>query len=101
MIGLLSERLFWLTGVWSGDQIAFKGQDQMDKFGHLQNKWRDASWWPFPAGGKAGLEPNFLFCAVISLVVFLYVAELGTKIFDTPSVTASRWVHEKSKKLKG
>ena len=100
MIGLLSERLFWLTGVWKEADAFHRGQDNVDKFGHLHNKWHDAKWWPFPDGGTSGLEPNFLFCAVISIVVFLYVAELGTKLFDNPSVVVSRWMYEKSKKLK-
>lgn len=100
MIGLLSERLFWLTGVWKDADPIYRGQENIDKFGHLHNQWHDAWWWPFQDGGPSGMEPNFLFCAFISTIVFMYVAELGTKLFDEPSNTASRWVYEKSKKLK-
>jgi len=86
--------------VWKEVDPFHRGQDNIDKFGHLHNKWHDAAWWPFSDAGPSGLEPNFVFCSVVSVVVFLYVAELGTKLFDTPSVTASRWAWEKSKKLR-
>lgn len=89
MIGLLSERLFYLTGVKKGPL----DPDAQAKFGHLLNKWYDASWFPFTNDGLYGLEPNFLFCCAVSIPIFLYIAELGTKIFDTPSVRVSRWVY--------
>lgn len=86
---MFSERLFYLSGVKKG----LLDEDAMAKFGHLLNKWYDASWFPFTDKGLYGMEPNFLFCCAISIPVFLYVAELGTKIFDTPSVRVSRWVY--------
>jgi len=92
MIGLLSERLFILTGV-----KAPEGESGEEKFGHLTDRWINSPIWPF--GGKEGwpkgLEPNFWFCVVISLPVFLYVAEVGTRTFDTPSVKIARWVDGK------
>jgi len=96
MIGILSERLFWLAGVYKFPP----SPDSLAKFGHLYNRWFDASWWPFPDAGPRGMEPNFLFCAVTSIVVFLYIAELGTKMFDTPSVQLARWAWVKSKGMR-
>lgn len=100
MIGLVSERLFWLTGVWKEADVFFGDEENYKKFGHLHNKWLNSDWFPFSAEGPMGLEPNFLFCVAISVVVFMYVAELGTKAFDTPSVAVSRWAYKKSKELR-
>lgn len=94
IIAIFSDRLFYLTGM----KLASNEMD-IEKFGHLQNKWKDASWWPLPEGGPYALEPNFLFCVACSLVVMLYVAELGTKMFDVPGVKISRWMWAKLKAL--
>lgn len=85
LIGIFSERLFYLTGV-STPVL----ESQWERVGPIVNKWHDASWWPLPDGGPAGLEPNFLFCVALSIPLFMYMAELGTKLFDTPSVSMSR-----------
>ncbi len=95
MIGILSERLFYLTGM---KKPIFP--DEAFNFGHIYNKWHDAAWWPFPDGGPPGLEPNFLVCVAISIPVFLYIAELGTRFFDVPSVPFSRWVYTKLRSFK-
>lgn len=87
MIGLLSERLFFLTGT-KGSNVT---PDAQQKFGHLSERWSSAPWWPFSPGGPKALEPNFLVCVAISIPIFIYVAEVGTRIFDTPSVTVSNW----------
>lgn len=87
MIQYFSDNLFYMTGVktaWSELQKA--------KFDSIQNALCDQPWWPLPKGGPAGLEPNFLFCCAVSIPIFLYVAEVGTKIFDTPSINASKYV---------
>ncbi|KAL2279308.1 hypothetical protein FJTKL_13515 [Diaporthe vaccinii] len=88
MIGFFSERLFYLTGVK-------KNMDEgaMSMFGSIENKWYGASWFPFTDQGSYGLEPNYLFCLVVSIVVFLYVAELGAKSIEAPSVRFSRWAY--------
>lgn len=88
MIGFFSERLFYLTGVK-------KDMDEgaVSMFGSIANKWYDASWFPFTDQGPYGLEPNYLFCLALSIVVFLYVAELGVKSIEAPSVRFSRWVY--------
>lgn len=78
-------RLFYLTG--------FKKPLDDDPLASLWNRWYDSSWFPFTNNGPVGLEPNFLFCAAISVIVFLYVAELGTKFLDSPSVRLSRWAY--------
>lgn len=78
--------LFSLAGV--GTQPV--GNDALAK---VWKKWYEASWFPLSNDGPAGLEPNFLFCAVVSALVFLYVAELGTRFLDAPSVRLSRWVY--------
>lgn len=94
MIGILGERLFYLTGI---KKIDLNDTQAVEKFGHLANQWHDAAWWPFPDGGLYGLEPNFLFCQVICVVVFLYSAEISTKMFDAPSVKVAKWVYTKLK----
>lgn len=95
LISLWAERLFYLTGLkqpWTDEQI--------DQFGTYQNKWVDSGWWPFPkTGGTYGLEPSFLVCVVLTVPVMLYCAEIGTRVFDEPSVTMSRWVWKKWKTL--
>ncbi|KAK4618066.1 O-acetyltransferase PaAT-1 [Fulvia fulva] len=94
LIGILSERLFFLTGVKSPTDLA-----SFVRFGRLHNKWHDLPWWPLPDGGPSGLEPNFLFCAAISIPIFLYAAEIGTKTFDAPSVKVSSWMYKKVRSL--
>lgn len=88
MIGFFSERLFYLTGVK-------KNMDEgaISLFGAIENKWYDASWFPFSDQGPYGLEPNYLFCLALSTVVFLYVAELGFKSIEAPTVWFSRWAY--------
>ena len=65
----------------------------MAKWGYYVNRWYDASWWPFSNRGSYGMEPNFLVCQVVCVVVSLYVAEMATKAFDVPSVKVSRWAY--------
>ncbi|KAH8766063.1 hypothetical protein F5883DRAFT_674110 [Diaporthe sp. PMI_573] len=90
MIAFFSERLFYLTGVK-------KNMDEgaVSIFGYIENRWYDASWFPFNDQGPFGLEPNYLFCLVLSIAVFLYMAELGVKSIETPSVRFSRWVYDR------
>lgn len=95
MIGIYSERLFYLTGVKTSVNA-----ESLVKFGHLQDRWKNLSWWPFPDGGPPGLEPNFLVCVVLSLPVFLYIAEIGTKCFDEPSIKMTNWMWKKVKTLR-
>jgi len=89
MMGLLSSRLFYLTGV--------QKPEMGGRFGMMAGRWSGERWWPLPDVGLYGLEPNFMFCAVTSILVFLYIAEIGTKMFDTPSVRISRCVWMKLK----
>ncbi|KAK8042853.1 hypothetical protein PG994_013336 [Apiospora phragmitis] len=103
LIGLVSERLFYLTGVKRGPL----SDAEAAQFGHLMNRWRDdPRWWPFPRHPTPsavdvlqpywyGLEPEFLVCVALSLPVFLYAAELGTRLFDEPGVRVSRWAYRK------
>lgn len=80
------------------------------------NKWHDASWYPIPDGGPWGLEYNFVFCVFLSIPVsstnsqtapnadnvfqvMLYCAEVGTRVFDNPSVKLSSWAWKKLKQL--
>ena len=97
MIGLVGERLFYLTGV---KKLEIMDSEAKAKFGHLANRWHDASWWPFSDEGQYALEPNFLFCQVICVVVFLYVAEMSTKMFDAPSVRVARWAYRRLKQTR-
>lgn len=92
---MYSERLFYLTGV---KHPIFP--DEVLRIGYLHNRWHDASWWPFAEKGPPGLEPKFLFCVALSIPVFLYAAELGTKIFDTPSLHMSRRIYGKLRALR-
>ncbi|GIZ46059.1 hypothetical protein CKM354_000919900 [Cercospora kikuchii] len=94
IIGLYSDRLFYLTGV----KIP-SSDDDIKRFGHLTNKWKDSSWWILPEGGPYALEPSFIFCVLMSLPVMLYVAECGTRMFDIPGVKISRWMWTKMKSL--
>ncbi|PPJ55246.1 hypothetical protein CBER1_04313 [Cercospora berteroae] len=94
IIGLYSDRLFYLTGV----KIP-SSDDDIQRFGHLTNKWKDSSWWILPEGGPYALEPSFIFCVLMSLPVMLYVAECGTRMFDIPGVKISRWMWTKMKSL--
>lgn len=95
MIGLLSERLFFLTGTKTPIN-----EESRQRFGHLQDLWKNAPWWPFPDGGYKALEPNFLVCVAISIPVMLYVAEIGTKAFDLPSVKVSNWAWARFKAMR-
>lgn len=90
MIAFFSERLFYLTGV---KKTMDEGAVSM--FGSIGNKWYDASWFPFTDEGPYGLEPNYLFCLALSIVAFLYVAELGVRSIENPSVHFSRWVYDR------
>ncbi|KAK8033501.1 Acyltransferase [Apiospora marii] len=106
LIALVSERLFYLTGVKRGPL----SDDEALKFGHLMNRWRDhPRWWPLPRHPTPsavdvrqpypyGLEPEFLLCVALSLPVFLYAAELGTRAFDEPGVRAARWAYRRLRK---
>lgn len=90
MIAIFSERLFYLTGVkqmWK--------DEHREMYSAIANKWLDSPYFPFGSKGYAGLEPNFLFCVAVSIPLFLYLAEIGTRAFDTPSVTASKWLWRK------
>lgn len=88
MIAFFSERLFYLTSVK-------KNMDEgaVSMFGPIGNKWYDSKWFPFTDQGPYGVEPNYLFCLMLSLVVFLYIAELGVKAIEGPSVRLSIWVY--------
>jgi hypothetical protein len=97
LIGLISERLFWAAGVYNNRDIATV--ESASKLSYLNNRWFDLPWWPFPATGLYGLEPNFLFCASISLLIFVYLAEIGTRVFDTPSIHIANWIYAKSKMM--
>lgn len=90
MIAFFSERLFYLTGV-----KRHMDEGAVSMFGSIENKWYDASWFPFTDQGPYGLEPNYLFCLAFSIVVFLYVAELGVKSIEAPSIRFSRWVYSR------
>lgn len=90
MIAFFSERLFYLTGVKNN-----MDEGAISLFGSIENKWYDASWFPFTDQGPYGLEPNYLFCLVLSIVVFLYVAELGAKSIENPSIRFSRWTYDR------
>ncbi|QIX01388.1 hypothetical protein AMS68_006905 [Peltaster fructicola] len=94
IIAIFAERLFYLTGLKQAWQ-----DEQKITFGMYQNKWRDSGFWPFSANGSYGLEPTFLACVAITLPLMLYLAEVGTRAFDLPSVTLSRWVWQKWKNL--
>ncbi|KAH8645960.1 acyltransferase 3, partial [Tricladium varicosporioides] len=89
-IAIVSERLLYLTGAKSAIDA-----EQVVQFGYLENKLLDLKWWPFTNVGPDGLELNFLFCLVISMITFLYIAELGTKSLDVPSIRVSRWGYNK------
>ncbi|KAF2768830.1 hypothetical protein EJ03DRAFT_327963 [Teratosphaeria nubilosa] len=94
-LAIVSERLFYLTGFKTPDS-----PEHAEHFGPYVNGWRDREWWPFKGPNEAyhqGLEPNFWVCVTISIPIFLYVAEIGTRLFDGPSVKASRWVWGKLK----
>jgi hypothetical protein len=97
LINIISERLFWVTGVYS--QQDWGTIMSAAKFSHLNNWWYDMPWWPFPGTGPYGLEPNFFFCAFVSLPIFVYLAEMCTKLFDTPSVQVANWVYAKAKMM--
>ncbi|KAF2863095.1 hypothetical protein K470DRAFT_226821 [Piedraia hortae CBS 480.64] len=92
MIGMLGERLFYLTAVKKP-----LNEEQEAQWGGYYDKWHGASWWFLNDGGHMGLEPNFLFCVALCFPCFLYAAEVGTRLFDEPSVKASRWVWERIK----
>ncbi|KAI5360280.1 putative acyltransferase 3 domain-containing protein [Septoria linicola] len=61
-----------------------------------------AAWRPaFPPHiGPAGFQPGMLLDLTLSLPVMFWVAEMGTKIFDRPSVRMSVWMYQKFKKLR-
>ncbi|KAL9527262.1 O-acetyltransferase [Sphaerulina musiva] len=49
----------------------------------------------FPASvGPQGLTPGIILNLMLTLPVMFFVAEMGTKVFDRPSVRLSRWVWE-------
>lgn len=95
LIGILGERLFYLTGVKSPSDL-----NSFVKFGALYNRWHDASWWLLPDGGPVAFEPNFLFCVAICIPFMLYGAEIGTRMFDLPSVKVSNWMYRKIKEMR-
>lgn len=91
MILIFAEQLFYMTGVkkmWTEDHKVYAW-------------WADRlvkqPWWPLPQGGPYGFEPNFVFCLLVCIPVFMYVAEIGTRLFDEPSVKASQWLWKKIK----
>jgi len=93
LITTFSVYLLFMTGI---KQVA---EHEVARFGAYQDMLRKQPWWPLPEGGPAGLQPNYLFCAAISIPFFLYCAEVGTKLFDLPSVKASKWVWQKWQSL--
>jgi peptidoglycan/LPS O-acetylase OafA/YrhL len=50
---------------------------------------------PMPRWGPFGLEVNFLVPQLILLPFTLWVAELATRVFDSPSVKLSQWLYDK------
>jgi hypothetical protein len=74
--------------------------DSVPYLEHLYDGWRSKAWWPLPDGGPYGLEPNFIFCVVLSLAVMFYFSEIVTRLFDTPGVKLSNWLYKKAKGLK-
>lgn len=49
----------------------------------------------FPASvGPQGLTPGIMLNLMLTLPVMFFVAEMGTKVFDRPSVRLSQWVWE-------
>jgi len=96
MISSFSQPLIYRAGVktvWSDEQKLI--------FGPVQDLWKNTAWWPFPSMevGPFGLEPAFLFCVAVSLPFYLYLAEVGTRLFDDPSVKVARWFWLKWKTL--
>jgi peptidoglycan/LPS O-acetylase OafA/YrhL len=94
-IGVVGERLFYLTGL----KEPITPETKLN-FGHYTNAWKHASWWPFPEKETPGLEGGFWLCIIICMPLFLYLAEIGTRCFDEPSVRFSSWVWRKLKTLK-
>ncbi|OQO06518.1 hypothetical protein B0A48_08301 [Cryoendolithus antarcticus] len=95
IIGLFSDRLFYLTGFRGPKPLM---DDPYEPFLALYNKWHDSAWWPIPDGGPQGLEYNFVIVVLLSLPVMLYCAEVGTRVFDEPSVKLSSWAYKKWKR---
>nr|OQO02408.1 hypothetical protein B0A51_17664 [Rachicladosporium sp. CCFEE 5018] len=95
IIGLFSDRLFYLTGFRGPKPLM---DDPYEPFLALYNKWHDSAWWPIPDGGPQGLEYNFVIVVLLSLPVMLYCAEVGTRVFDEPSVRLSSWAYKKWKR---
>lgn len=48
---------------------------------------------PLPKFGPLGLEPSFLLPHLVLLPVTLWLAEIGTRLIDEPSVTFSHWLY--------
>ncbi|KAF1819938.1 uncharacterized protein K489DRAFT_362562 [Dissoconium aciculare CBS 342.82] len=94
-IGVVGERLFYLTGL----KEPITPETKLN-FGHYTNAWKNAPWWPFPEKETPGLEGGFWVCIIICMPLFLYLAEIGTRCFDEPSVRFSSWVWRKMKTLK-
>lgn len=88
MIALFSRPLLYLTGVKRN-----MDEEMVSLYGSIENKWYDASWFPFTDHGPYALEPNYLFCLVSSILVFLYVAELGVRSIEGPSIRLSKLVY--------
>ena len=92
LIGLISERLFYATRVKTPSRaqaVVFRAWVRLlDRIPilHLLTKLDK---------GPYGLELNFLFCVVVSLPAFLYVAEISTKLVDAPTVRLSKWLYRR------
>nr|POE90668.1 hypothetical protein CFP56_60281 [Quercus suber] len=93
-IALLADRLFFMTGIktpqpFDPSQGPCKGETCFADFYY--------NLWPLPNTGPLGLEINFIVPALISLTAMLYIAEVGTRVFDEPAVKVSKWMWQRIK----
>ncbi|SMQ56073.1 unnamed protein product [Zymoseptoria tritici ST99CH_3D7] len=95
VIGSFTIRLYYLTGFKSPADF-----DSVKYHEHLYKGLINKPWWPLPEGGPYGLEPNFLFCVVLSLMVMFYFAEIVTKLYDAPGNRLSNWLYKKVRSMK-
>jgi peptidoglycan/LPS O-acetylase OafA/YrhL len=97
-MGRISFAFYLLHGpiLWSiGDRVyAAVG------FPLLEHQTRPTGWirlFPLPAWGPLGLEVRFLLPQLIMLPLTLWAAELGTRLFDEPSVKFAAWLFRTTK----
>lgn len=75
-------RLLFLAGVKKPEHDGILAGDW--------NSWYNAWVFLFTNTALAGLELNFLFSTAASIIVVLFVTELGTQFLDTSNVHVSR-----------